>query len=203
VTTLIKKVLVPLGLTVGMLAGGSASARGVSPYLPLDLSPEIERQVERAMILAGQPIVRRPIPAAVVLDALPKVCAVDESLCQEVRQYLSRFMSKAGMTQMSAELALTAGDSDKALPNAHGMDVDSQWRLTASGYYQINDHLLATVGGVAYEGQATPTGTQLSAGFDWAQLDVGYRDHWYSPSSDGSFLIGTQAPTLPSITLSN
>ncbi|HWS67278.1 MAG TPA: hypothetical protein VN325_31305, partial [Steroidobacteraceae bacterium] len=48
-----------------------AHARGVTPYLPLNLDPEVERQVERVLILGGKPVMTRPIPAAVVLDALP------------------------------------------------------------------------------------------------------------------------------------
>ena len=198
-----KHIPVLLVSSVTIAAAGPALGRGVSPYLPLNLSPAVERQVERALILAGKPIIRRPIPAAVVLDALPQVCTVDIQLCTELRRYLARFMKPAALTQLRAGLAATAGDSGKALPNAHGMAVDSPWQIAASGYYQITDHFLATVGGVVTQDQSVPTGTLLSAGFDWAQLDIGYRDHWLSPSSDGSFLIGTQAPTLPSITLSN
>lgn len=189
-------------LMVG-LTPAKVFARGVSPYLPLNLAPAIERKIELALILANKPIVRRPIPAALVLDALPMVCRQDAALCAEVRTYLDRYMHSAGLTQLQGELALTTGDSNQAMPNAHGMDVDSPWSLTASGYYQPNDYLLGSVGGVAYRGDVTPTGTMLSIGFDLAQLDVGYRDHWYSPSSDGGFLMGTQAPTMPSVTLSN
>ena len=64
-----------------------AAARGVSPYLPLNLSPEIERQIEQVLLLAGQPIVRRPIAAATVLDALPEACKVDArcvSACADI-----------------------------------------------------------------------------------------------------------------------
>jgi hypothetical protein len=43
----------------------------------------------------------------------------------------------------------------------------------------------------------------LSVGFSGAQLDIGYRDHWFSPATDSTFLIGTEAPTMPSVTLSN
>lgn len=50
---------------------GIAAARGVSPYLPLQMSPEIERQIDQVLLYAGRPIVRRPIPAALVLDAMP------------------------------------------------------------------------------------------------------------------------------------
>jgi hypothetical protein len=43
----------------------------------------------------------------------------------------------------------------------------------------------------------------LSLGFNWAQLDIGYRDHWLSPATDSSMLVSTEAPTMPSVTLSN
>jgi hypothetical protein len=49
--------------------------------LPLGISPEIERQIERALILADKPVLTRPIAAATVLDALPRVCERDASLC--------------------------------------------------------------------------------------------------------------------------
>ena len=199
----VRKSVVLLLWAGGLMVADTALGRGASPYLPLNLSPDIERQVERAMILAGKPVMRRPLPAAVVLDALPQVCAVDESLCATVRQYLARYTTSSGVTQLSTELAVTSGESDQPIPNAHGMAVDGSWRLAAGAYYQPNDYVIASVGAVAYDGQATPTGTQLSAGFDWAQVDIGFRDHWYSPSADGSFLIGTQAPTLPSVTVSN
>jgi hypothetical protein len=56
-----------------------AVAHGVTPYLPLNLEPEIEAQIERVLILAGKPVMRRPIAAATVLDALPKACRVDQA----------------------------------------------------------------------------------------------------------------------------
>src|SRR5579872_7261340 len=58
-----------------------AVARGVTPYLPLNLEPEMESQIERVLILGDKPVLTRPIAAARVLDALPKACKVDEALC--------------------------------------------------------------------------------------------------------------------------
>ena len=40
----------------------SAQASGTSPYLPLNLSPEIEREVERVLVLGGRAILKRPVP---------------------------------------------------------------------------------------------------------------------------------------------
>lgn len=180
-----------------------AGARGVTPYLPLNLAPDIERQIERVMILGGRPVMRRPIAAAHVLDALPEACKVDRALCAEVRAFLDRYIREAGVTLLQLNAGATAGDSDRTMPNAHGRSVDSTWQVAAAGFYQPSDYLLLNVGGIAYDGRATPTGTMLSAGFDYAQLDVGYRDHWLSPLADSSFTISTQAPTLLSATLSN
>ncbi|MGD9843472.1 MAG: capsule assembly Wzi family protein, partial [Steroidobacteraceae bacterium] len=186
-----------------LLAAQQADARGVSPYLPLNLSPMIERQIERAMILAGQPVMRRPIAAAAVLDALPAVCEVDPGLCAVVRSYLQSYMRDSGVTLFQVQANAAVGDTKQVIPNAHGKSVDSIWQVAASGFYQPFDHLLLSAGGVGYDGEVTPTGTLLSAGFDFAQLDIGYRDHWLSPMSDSSILISTEAPTMPSVTLSN
>ena len=78
-------------------------ARGASPYLPLNLSPEIERQIERVLILADRPITSRPIAAATVLDALPSACRIDAALCTRVRRYLDGYMRKVGLVEASVE----------------------------------------------------------------------------------------------------
>ena len=179
----------------------SWAARGVSPYLPLNLAPEIERQIERVLILADKPVMSRPIAAATVLDALPAACARDEVLCKRVRRYLNRYMDKRGIANVSAEVALTDGVT--SLPNRHGMLSDSAWDVAADAYMRVGDYALISVGGVANDEDATPTGTMLSLGFEYAQLDVGYRDHWFSPFSDSAMLISTEAHTMRSVTLSN
>jgi hypothetical protein len=181
---------------------GLAAARGVSPYLPLNMSPEIERQIEQVLLFAGRPIVRRPIAAATVLEALPDACKVDAALCNRVRRYLNRYMDHYGVTHASIEAASTE-DSDRTRPNRWGMSEEDTWAASVSAYYQPSDYALVQLGGIAYPDVTDPTGSILSVGFEYAQLDIGFRDHWWSPMSDSSMLIGTQARTMPGITLSN
>jgi hypothetical protein len=182
---------------------GMAYALGVSPYLPLNLDPEVETQVERVLILGDEPVMTRPIPAAMVLEALPKACKVDRPLCESVRRYLDRYMHVTGVEFTSLSAAAPSGKSDITLPNQHGEKAQSPYEVAAAAYIQPNSYMLLNVGGVAYQGRATPTGTMLSLGFDWAQLDIGWRDHWWSPMTDSAMLISTEAPTMPSVTLSN
>ncbi|HEU4486739.1 MAG TPA: capsule assembly Wzi family protein [Povalibacter sp.] len=180
----------------------SSWARGPSPYLPLNLSPEIELAVETVLILADRPIGSRPIPAAVVLDALPQACRIDRPLCERVRAYLHRYMAPAGVDHAGAEVASAWGAS-VAQPNSRGMMSDSGWLVSAQAHWQFSDYGILTLGGVAYDGDAIPAGSMLSLGFDFAQLDLGYREHWLSPFMTSSMLVGTQSPTMPSATLSN
>jgi hypothetical protein len=177
-------------------------ARGASPYLPLNLSPEMERQIERVLILADRPITSRPIAAATVLDALPAACRIDQALCSRVRRYLDGYMKKGGLSHASVEGAAHDG-AVTPMANRHGASNDSEWRASAQGYFQPSDYVVLSLGAAADADDVVATGSVLSAGFDFAQLDIGYRDHWFSPFTDSAMIISTEARTLPSITLSN
>src|SRR2546430_5040179 len=89
------------------------------------------------------------------------------------------------------------------MPNQLGETAQSPFQVAGAAYIQPSAYALVNVGGVAYQGRETATGSVISVGFDWAQLDLGYRDHWWSPMTDSAMLISTEAPTMPSITLSN
>jgi len=188
-------------LVLAMLAA-TAEARGVTPYLPVDISPEIERKIERVLILADRPYLTRPFAAATVLDALPRACERDAVLCEDVRKYLASLTRTAGISYAGLT-ASGAGGADTALPNRHGMASRSNYEAAIAAYWQPGDHFLATGGVLAYEGEATPTGTVVSIGADVVQIDIGYRDRRWSPALDNAMLLSTQAPTMPSVSMSN
>jgi Capsule assembly protein Wzi len=182
----------------------AAFGRGVTPYLPLNLEPEIEAQIERVLILADKPIMRRPIAAVTVLDALPKACKIDRVLCEQVERYLSRFTHTEGIAHASVEGARTSGSGAATVaPNRYGMQENSSWDVSAQGYAQLGDHVIVNAGVNAYEGRTDFTGSLISLGGGYAQMDIGFRPHWLSPMSDSSMLMSTEAPTMPSVTLSN
>jgi len=188
--------------TALLLVASCAFARGVSPYLPLFVDPELERDVERVLTLAGEPSLARPIPAVAVVAALPAACRVDAALCVRVRAHLERYVPRLALTNATFDVAWADG-SDRALPNRHGRRIDSSWELSARAHWRPLDHLQLSAGVLAYEGDATPTGTLISAGWSKLQLDVGWRDYWLSPFTDSAFLLSSEAATMPSISLSN
>jgi hypothetical protein len=137
-----------------------------------------------------------------VLDALPRACERDRALCDDVRRYLTSLTRTAGISHASLSLGGGAG-ADTPLPNRHGMTSQSDYEAAAAIYWQPGDHFLVTGGAVAYDGETTPTGTVASIGGEYLQIDLGYRDRWWSPSYDNAMLLSTQAQTLPSVSVSN
>ncbi len=149
-----------------------ASAKGVTPYLPLNLDPEVERQIERVLVLGDKPVMTRPIPAALVLDALPKACKADAVLCESVRRYLKHYMGGSGVEFGSAEASASSG-SNPVMPNEHGRTEQSHYQVAGAVYMQPSDFALVNLGAVVYQGRTTTTGSVLSVGFDFAQIENG------------------------------
>jgi len=89
------------------------------------------------------------------------------------------------------------------VPTSHGMSSESNYNAAIAAYWQPSAAFLVTAGVLGYEGEATPTGTVASFGLDVLQVDVGYRDRWWSPAQGSAMLLSTQAATMPSVTISN
>lgn len=186
-----------------LAAANGSMAGGVTAYLPMNLEPEIERQIERVLILADEPILKRPFSVELVRLALPQACEIDKVLCAKVEKYLERYSRDYAVTHASVTGALTHDKDGLIVPNEHGMPVNGRYELSLVAFAQPTDYFLVSAGGISYKGRTTPTGSMLSLGGSWAQLDIGYRDHWLSPMTDSGTLISTESPTLPSVTLSN
>ncbi|HEY2780358.1 MAG TPA: hypothetical protein VGI90_06275, partial [Steroidobacteraceae bacterium] len=95
-----------------VVSAGFSRADGVTAYIPLNLEPEMERQIERVLILANEPILKRPFAVALVQLALPEACRVDKPLCERVRQYLERYSHDYAVTHASATGSITHGAND-------------------------------------------------------------------------------------------
>ena len=184
-----------------LITAGPTVARGVSPYMPLQMAPEIEREIDRLFSLAGMPLLKKPYFAADVDAALQRACTEPNTVCHGVAAYLERYKKRAGVTDVSV-LLKSDDEVNKFVPNQRGMPLDSQFAAAFQGYWQIGTYFLATASGVAWEDEFIPTAF-VSLGFDALQVDIGWREHWWSPFRDSATLLSTNALPSPSITFSN
>lgn len=175
---------------------------GVSHYLPLQQSSEIERQVERLLVLADMPVLSRPIAISRVQLAVNKVCQQDLTICREVEGYLQRYESKLNMSHFSVRLIM-ADAEDIKLANQRGEMLNNLYAVNAQAYWQASEYFLFNMGGMLKEENSNFEGTYISMGWDVAQLDFGFRAHWLSPFSTNAMLYSTNAEAIPSLSFSN
>src|ERR1700761_1857347 len=106
----------------------------------------MERQIERVLVLANEPILKRPFAVALVEMALPEACEKDKPLCERVRRYLERYTHDYAVTHASVTGAVTHG-ADTVVPNSYGMPTSSKYEVSALGHAQPTDYIMASIGG--------------------------------------------------------
>lgn len=181
----------------------TAQTSGVSPYLPLKLDSMIELEIERLASITNMPKLTKPYHIASVVTYLNKVKHSHPSLYNRINSYVDRYKAKSAVTHYSVELAYGEKNGG-TLGNQRGQSFDSMGKLSARGFYQANEYLIFNAGGSVVDGQGiVPQSSFVSFGVDYMQFDLGYREHWLSPMQESASLLSTNAPTAPSITVSN
>ncbi|MDF2179277.1 capsule assembly Wzi family protein [Aliiglaciecola sp. CAU 1673] len=178
-------------------------AKGLSPLLPLQLSPEIENQIEKVMALTDGAPLTKPYKASDLQVRAEQLKDSHPLLYQRIQNYLKRYKKTAAITHRSAELAASGGTA-RALPNQRGALSEATYRVSANGFYQANPYVLLSAGTMVTDGQdMAHNTTYLALGYEYAQVEIGYREHWFSPFQDSAMLVSSNAEASPSITISN
>ena len=178
-------------------------AKGPSPYLPLKVAPLIELELNRLATLAKLPVLTKPYHAATVNRYLEKIINTHPTLYKRISTYLKRYKKDAAFTHAAVQLNY-ADTKNILLPNQRGQLADAKYQASFSGFWQVNQYFIINGGGRYYEGgEYLKTNSFASFGFDVAQVDIGYREHWVSPFQEGAVLLSTQAKPPLSVTISN
>ena len=178
-------------------------AKGPSPYLPIQVDPLIELELNRLATLAKLPLLSKPYHAATVNRYLEKVVDSYPALYKRISTYLKRYKKEAALTHAAVQFNY-ADTKNITLPNQRGQMIDANYQASFSGFWQANQYLIINGGGRYYEGgDYLGTNTFISFGIDVLQVDIGYREHWLSPFQESAVLLSTQAKPPLSITISN
>jgi hypothetical protein len=178
-------------------------AKGLSPYLPLQVDPLIELELNRLATLAKLPILTKPYHAATINNYLTKISYSHPTLYRHISTYLKRYKKEAVLTYASAEINY-ADTKNIPLANRRGRMADANYQGEISGFWQVNQYLIINGSGLYYEGGVyITTNTFVSIGIDVLQLDIGYREHWMPPFQDSAVLFSTQAKLPLGVTISN
>ncbi len=205
----LKKILSAFSVaSVTLLCISEGHAKGVSPYLPIGISPLLENEVERLASVSGIPNLTKPYSLATIFFYMEKIRDSHPRLYSRLNLSLKPHARRMALTHASAGVRVS--DDEQAMPNAHGVRANTHGHVNMRGQWQVADWLALYLGADATvykdtrsEESYSANGTTLSMGVDWAQLDIGYRDIWLSPFQGSAQLLSTNAEPMPSISLSN
>jgi hypothetical protein len=180
-----------------------ANADGVSPYLPLKTDPLIELEIERLASISQMPVLTKPYHIVTVVNYLKKIEHSHPQLFQRITGYIKRYKQQSAITHLST--TFTASDNKgSTTANNRGIKMDDLSQTSVFGFYQFNKYVIANLGGTIVNGsKIIPTNTYVSFGYEYLQVDLGYREHWLSPMQESASLLSTNAQPALSITMSN
>jgi hypothetical protein len=180
-----------------------AQAKGPSPYLPLKISPEIEVKIEKLLALTRNVPLTKPYKASEILSKLTQVKDSHPLLHSQLTAYISRYTKPAGITHVELSASYN-DDTSKALPNQRNINADSNYQGSIGALAYITPYAYVSLGTTyADDAGVIHTNTHLGFGYEYAQVELGYREHWFSPFQDSAVLLSTHAISSPSITVSN
>ena len=189
---------------VGMIFFVSALANAApTAYLPIGADNHLQNQVDHLFLLTSGNPMKKPYSIASIDRALNQIESTNPSLYQAVNNGLESYrvndsMSRAGL------VARVSVDQEMPIANQRGLSSDEYLQAFAEGSWTPNDYTVVQAG-VEYRadaGSLVPYNSFVGFSKGNLQLDLGYREHWYSPFSFSSQLISNNAEMGPSITLS-
>jgi len=180
-----------------------ANADGVSPYLPLKTNALIELEIERLATITQMPVLSKPYHIVTVVNYLDKVKYSHPKLYHRITAYIKRYKQKSAVTHLSTTFSVS-DNKELTLANNRGIKLDDTAQASAMGFYQFNQYAIANLGGTIVNGKKIiPHNSYISLGYEYAQFDIGYREHWLSPLQESASLLSTNAKPALSITMSN
>lgn len=192
-------------------------AKGVSGYLPVKTNAILEQDIERLVVLANLPSLTKPYSLAAINQGLARIQKTHPVLHKRLALKLAYYNKRVAVTHASATLSAANVEGSApnksgqtlqskqaiAKPNGRGASTQENAALSIRSHAKVTDWLMLSAGAEVSDEQQQATGSLVSLGFSWAQLDVGFKEYWLSPFNGSAQLLSTQAQTLPSVSLSN
>lgn len=189
-------------LTVLLLLNRVAFASPTT-YLPVGSDGHLERQIDHLFVLTRGTPMRKPYAIKEIELALQEIKQSTPLLYQSITEQLDRYQGNSRISRVSLTTRASF-DKDSLIANQRGLNSDEYLQTLVEAVWRPNENSLVQAG-LDYRvssGELVPHNTFVAYSVGNIQLDLGYREHWYSPFKHSAQLISTNAQLGPSISLS-
>jgi len=195
---LLKVALMVLSLCFSSLAMASPTA-----YLPIGVDDHFQLQIDRLFVLTHGNPMRLPYAIKDIELALGEIKQAKPALYQSINRQLERYRGRKKISRMGITARLSEKE-DHLIGNQRGLSSDEYLQAEFEAIWRPNSFVLVQAG-MDYRvnsGDLVPFNSFVAVSRGKLQLDIGYREHWYSPFKFSSQLISSNAKLNPSISVS-
>ncbi|MFY8274374.1 capsule assembly Wzi family protein [Pseudoalteromonas sp. SSDWG2] len=191
-------------LVAGVLLCAATSHALAKPtaYLPIGYDVNLEQQIDRMFVKTTGTPMAKPYRFSEINKALGKLKTQDPALYHSISNKIARYRSNDAVTRVGATLRYEH-DKTTALANQRGLTTDEWGQVMFEGIWRPNNAMLMQVG-LEYRAEAgdvVPYNTFVAIAGEDLQLNLGYKEHWFSPFKTAGQMVSTNAKTSPSISL--
>ncbi|MEQ3440926.1 MULTISPECIES: capsule assembly Wzi family protein [unclassified Pseudoalteromonas] len=171
-------------------------------YLPIGMDAQLDHQLDTLFALTFGTPMTKPYRLAEVEKALLVLEKEKPRLAAAIRFKIKPYQSDDAVTRVGVKLRVDT-DNSKKIANQRGLSSDEWGQGFFEGIWRANDYTLVQVG-VDYrakENKFVNYNSFISFAGEDLQLNLGYKEHWFSPFKHSAQIISTNAKTAPSISI--
>ena len=190
---------------IGCVFGVSTFALAApTAYLPIDMDTHLQLQIDRLFaITQGNPM-RKPYAINQIEAALGQIQYTDPSLHQYIRRQLDRYNGAKRISRLGIKANLSS-KNHQPIANQRGLSSREHIQSIFESVWRPKSYILVQ-SGMDYRANSAdlvPFNTFVAFSKNKFQLDIGYKEHWYSPFKFSSQLISSNAEMEPALSLSS
>ncbi|WP_105213311.1 capsule assembly Wzi family protein [Pseudoalteromonas sp. T1lg22] len=185
-----------------LLAFSGAAAAKPTAYLPIGYDVNLEQQLDRMFVQTTGTPMSKPYRFSDIDKALAQLKEQNPALFSSINAKLIRYRGEDNITRAGVTLRYEH-DQTTPLANQRGLTTDEWGQVMFEGIWRPNDLMLMQVGLEfrAEAGDLVPYNTFVAIAGEDLQLNIGYKEHWFSPFKTSAQMISTNAKASPSISL--
>ena len=151
-------------------------------YLPLGKHPVLEHQIDRMFVISTGTPMAKPYRIYDVQIALRQIKQSNPDLHAQILSGIKPYMSRDAVTRVGVKLRADSGAEVK-LANDRSNSSSEYAEVSFDGIWRGGEHSLMQLGADyrVDQGKLVAYNSFYALGGDNLQLNLGYKEHWFSP----------------------
>ena len=192
-TVVMKFKLIKVSVLASLFSCALPILASPTAYIPIGMDAQLDHQLDTLFALTSGTPMAKPYRLTEIEGALKMLQSQEPALVKAIRAKIKPYQGNDNVTRMGVKLRVD-GDNAVQLANQRGVSSDEWGQAFFEGIWRPNDYTLLQVGTDyrAKQNKFTNYNTFVSIAGEDLQINIGYKEHWFSPFKQSAQIISTQ-----------